>query len=164
MRTLYLLRHAKSSWKDATLPDFERPLKGRGRDAAEQMGRFLASKKVSVGALISSPSVRTRQTIDIVLSHVELGVEPQFDQRIYEASLSPLVQVLSEIPDDTKAAMLVGHNPGMEEMVAFLTRESRHMPTCALAKISIAGSSWKEAQRGAGKLEWFVTPKDLEDL
>lgn len=164
MRTLYLLRHAKSSWKDATLPDFERPLKGRGRDAAEQMGRFLASKKVTVGALISSPSVRTRQTIDIIMRHVELGAEPQFDQRIYEASLSALVQVLSEIPDDTKAAMLVGHNPGMEEMVAFLTRESRHMPTCALAKISIAGSSWKEAQRGAGKLEWFVTPKDLEDL
>ncbi len=164
MRTLYLLRQAKSSWKDATLPDFERPLKGRGRDAAEQMGRFLATKKVTVGALISSPSVRTRQTIDIVLRHVELGAEPQFDQRIYEASLSALVQVLSEIPDDTKAAMLVGHNPGMEEMLAFLTRESRHMPTCALAKISIAGSSWKEAQRGAGKLEWFVTPKDIEDL
>jgi phosphohistidine phosphatase len=146
------------------LPDFERPLKGRGRDAAEQMGRFLASKKVNVGALISSPSVRTRQTIDVVLRHVELGVEPQFDQRIYEASLSALVQVLTEISDDTKAAMLVGHNPGMEEMLAFLTRESRHMPTCALAKISIAGSSWKEAQRGAGKLEWFVTPKDLDDL
>jgi phosphohistidine phosphatase len=164
MRTLYLLRHAKSSWKDASLADFERPLKGRGRDAAEQMGRFLASKKVTVGALISSPSVRTRQTIDIVLSQVELGVEPQFDQRIYEASLSTLVQIVSEIPDDTKAAMLVGHNPGMEEMLAFLTRESRHMPTCTLAKISIAGSSWKEAQRGAGKLEWFVTPKDLEDL
>ena len=164
MRTLYLLRHAKSSWKDASLADFERPLKGRGRDAAEQMGRFLASKKVTVGALISSPSVRTRQTIDNVLRHVQLGVEPQFDQRIYEASLSTLVQVLSEIPDDAKAAMLVGHNPGMEEMLAFLTRESRHMPTCALAKISIGGSSWKEAQRGDGKLEWFVTPKDLEDL
>ena len=164
MRTLYLLRHAKSSWKDASLADFERPLKGRGRDAAEQMGRFLASKKVTVGALISSPSVRTRQTIDLVQREVQLGVEPQFDQRIYEASLSTLVQVLSEIPDDKKAAMLVGHNPGMEEMLAFLTRESRHMPTCALAKISIDGSSWKEAGRGAGKLEWFVTPKDLEDL
>ena len=164
MRTLYLLRHAKSSWKDASLADFERPLKGRGRDAAEQMGRFLASKKVTVGALISSPSVRTRQTIDIVLRGVQLGVEPQFDQRIYEASLTTLVQILLEIPDDQKAVMLVGHNPGMEELLAFLTREARHMPTCALAKISVEGSSWKEAGRGAGKLEWFVTPKDLEDL
>jgi phosphohistidine phosphatase len=164
MRTLYLLRHAKSSWKDASLADFERPLKSRGKDAAGQMGRFLASKKVTVGALISSPSVRTRQTIDIVLRHVQLGVEPQFDQRIYEASLTTLVQVLLETPDDQKAAMLVGHNPGMEELLAFLTRESRHMPTCALAKISVDGSSWKEAGRGSGKLEWFVTPKDLDDL
>ena len=164
MRTLYLIRHAKSSWKDATLPDFERPLKRRGREAAEQMGRFLGSKKVTVGALISSPSVRTRQTIDIVMREVHLGVEPQFDQRIYEASLTTLVQVLLEIPDDRKAAMLVGHNPGMEELLAFLTREARHMPTCALAKISVDGSSWKEAGRGAGKLEWFVTPKDLDDL
>ena len=163
MKTLYLLRHAKSSWKDASLADFERPLKGRGREAAEEMGRFLASKKVNISVLISSPSVRTRETIDIVLGHARLEVEPLFDQRIYEASLTTLVQVVSEIPGDKKTAMLVGHNPGMEELLAFLTHESRHMPTCALARISLEGVSWKEAGRGAGKLEWFVTPKDLAD-
>jgi phosphohistidine phosphatase len=162
MRTLYLLRHAKSSWKDASLADFERPLKGRGREAAEAMGRFLHSKKINLGILISSPSIRTRQTVEIVLQKGKLGVEPQFDQRIYEASLSTLVQVVSEIPDDTKAAMLVGHNPGMEELFAFLTRESRHMPTCALARISLE-SSWKEAGRSSGELEWYVTPKDLDE-
>src|SRR5687768_9535605 len=132
MRTLYLLRHAKSSWKDASLADFERPLKRRGREAAEAMGNFLASKKVNLSILISSPSIRTRQTVEIVLRHAKLGVEPQFDQRIYEATLSTLVQVVSEIPDEKKTVMLVGHNPGMEEMLAFLTRESRHMPTGAL--------------------------------
>ena len=162
MRTLYLLRHAKSSWKDDSLADFERPLKGRGREAAEAMGRFLASKKVNLSILISSPSIRTRQTIDIVQKHAKLGVEPQFDQRIYEASLATLVQVVSEIPDDNKAAMLVGHNPGMEELLAFLTREHRHVPTGALARISLE-SSWKEVGRSSGKLEWFVTPKDLVD-
>jgi phosphohistidine phosphatase len=114
MRTLYLLRHAKSSWKDASLADFERPLKGRGREAAEQMGLFLASKKVNLSALIVSPSVRTRQTVDIVLRHASLGIEPQFDQRIYEASLSTLVRLVSEIEDDKQSAMLVGHTPGME--------------------------------------------------
>jgi phosphohistidine phosphatase len=77
MRTLYLLRHAKSSWKDASLADFERPLKGRGREAAEAMGRFLHSKKINLGILISSPSIRTRQTVDIVLRKGKLGVEPQ---------------------------------------------------------------------------------------
>jgi phosphohistidine phosphatase len=163
MRTLYLLRHAKSSWKDASLADFERPLKGRGRDAAEAMGRFLASKKISISVLISSPSVRTRETVDILLKHARLQVEPLFDQRIYEASLATLVQVVSEIPGDKKTAMLVGHNPGMEELLAFLTHEARHMPTCALARISLDGVSWKEVGRGAGKLEWFVTPKDLAD-
>ena len=163
MRTLYLLRHAKSSWKDASLPDFERPLKKKGRAAAEQMGLFLASKKVDISALIVSPAVRTRQTTDIVLRHASLAVEPQFDQRIYEASLATLVQIVSEIDVANQGAMLVGHNPGMEELLAFLTREARHMPTCALARIGFDGASWKEVGRGMGKLEWFVTPKDLPD-
>ena len=145
------------------MADFERPLKGRGRDAAEGMGRFLASKKITIATLISSPSVRTRETIDLVLRHGRLHVEPLFDQRIYEASLSTLVQVVSEIPADKKTAMIVGHNPGMEELLAFLTHETRHMPTCALARISLDGVSWKEMGRGTGKLEWFVTPKDLAD-
>jgi phosphohistidine phosphatase len=162
MKTLYLLRHAKSSWKDSSLADFERPLKGRGRDAAEQMGRFLASKKVNISTLISSPSVRTRETVEIVLRHARLPVEPLFDQRIYEASLATLLQIVSEIPADTKTAMLVGHNPGMEELSAFLTHETRHMPTCALARVSL-DVSWKEVGRGIGKLDWFVTPKDLPD-
>jgi len=163
MRTLYLLRHAKSSWKDASLADFDRPLKGRGREAAELMGRFLGSKKTGVSVLVSSPSVRTTQTVEILLRHASLAVEPEFDRRIYEASLSALVQVAREIPNETKAAMLVGHNPGMEELLAFLTHENRHMPTCALAKIRIDGASWSELGRGAGELEWFVTPKDLPE-
>ena len=145
------------------MADFERPLKGRGRDAAEAMGRFLASKKISISMLISSPSVRTRETVDILLKHARLQVEPLFDQRIYEASLATLVQVVSEIPGDKKTAMLVGHNPGLEELLAFLAHETRHMPTCALARISLDGVSWKEVGRGTGKLEWFVTPKDLAD-
>ncbi len=76
--------------------------------------------------------------------------------------MSTLVQIVSEIPDDKKTAMLVGHNPGMEELLALLTREHRHMPTGALARISLE-SSWKEVGRASGKLEWFVTPKDLVD-
>jgi len=163
MRTLYLLRHAKSSWKDASLADFDRPLKARGREAAEGMGRFLATKKTGISVIISSPSVRTRQTVELVVRHASLDVEPEFDRRIYEASLSALVQVAREIPNDTKAAMLVGHNPGIEELLAFLTQENRHMPTCALAKIRVDGASWSEVGRGTGKLEWFVTPKDLPE-
>ena len=145
------------------MSDFERPLKERGREAAEQMGLFLASKKATVSELIVSPAVRTRQTIEIVLRNAPLGIEPQFDRRIYEASLTTLVEVVSEITDDKQSAMLVGHNPGMEEMLAFLTHETRHMPTGALARITLDCASWNEAGRGAGKLDWFVVPKDLPD-
>jgi len=145
------------------LSDFERPLKERGREAAEQMGLFLAAKEVAVSALIVSPAVRTRQTIEILLRHARLGAEPQFDQRVYEASLSTLTQVISEIEDEKQSAMLVGHNPGMEEMLAFLTRETRHMPTAALARISLDCASWKEVGRGTGKLDWFVTPRELPE-
>ena len=161
MRILYLLRHAKSSWTDASLADFERPLKDRGREAAEQIGRFLAERKADISLLVSSPSVRTRQTVDIVLRNASLAVQPLFDERIYEASLNTLVRVVTELPDDQKTALLVGHNPGMEELLAFLAYETRQMPTCALAKINLECSSWREVGRGSGRLDWFVTPKDL---
>jgi len=92
-----------------------------------------------------------------------LGAEPQFDQRIYDASLSTLVQVVAEIEDEKQSAMLVGHNPGMEEMLALLTRETRHMPTAALARITLDCASWKEVGRGTGKLDWFVTPRELPE-
>ena len=159
-RILYLLRHAKSSWKDDSLKDFDRPLKGRGRAAAEQMGKRLASEKLQDAVLICSPAVRTRETAQIVLKHSRLRMDQRFDERIYEASLRDLVQVVSEIPDDKPTAMMIGHNPGFEELLAFLTGEARHMPTCALAKIKLDVASWKNVRAGEGSLELFVTPKD----
>ena len=163
MRILYLLRHAKSSWNDASLRDFDRPLKKRGREAAEQIGRRLAAEKVSNPAVICSPAVRTRQTAEIFLKSAKLLVEPRFDERIYEASLRELVQVVSEIPDDKEVAIMIGHNPGFEELLAFLSGEHRRMPTCALAKIKFGDVSWKDVKAGEGSIELFIAPKELED-
>lgn len=164
LRTLYLLRHAKSSWKDDSLADFDRPLKGRGRDAAEQLGKRLASEKLKDGVLICSPAVRTRETADIVLKHSRLRMDQRFDERIYEASLRDLLQVVAEIPDDRQTAMMIGHNPGFEELLAFLTGQARRMPTCALAKIKLEVASWKDVRAREGSLESFITPKGmLED-
>ena len=162
-RILYLLRHAKSSWKDDSLADFDRPLKGRGREAAEQMGNRLASEKLQDAVLICSPAVRTRQTAKLVLKHSRLHMDQRFDERIYEASLRDLCQVISEIPDDRQTAMLIGHNPGFEELLAFLTGEARLMPTCALAKIKLEVASWKDARAGEGSLDSFITPKSLPE-
>ena len=158
-RTLYLLRHAKSSWKDDSLKDFDRPLKGRGRDAAQQMGKSLASEKLQDAVLICSPAARTRETAQIVLKHSGLRMDQRFDERIYEASLRDLLRVVSEIPDDKQTVMMIGHNPGFEELLAFLTGEARRMPTCALAKIKLDVASWKDARAGEGNLKLFITPK-----
>jgi len=162
-RTLYLLRHAKSSWKDDSLRDFDRPLKERGRDAAKQIGKRLAAEKPQPELVVCSPAVRTRETADIVLKHAHLKVDLNFDERIYEASLRDLLQVVADIPDGKQVAMMIGHNPGFEELVAFLSGEHRRMPTCGLAKIRLEVASWKDVRAGEGTLEWFIAPKELAE-
>ena len=163
MKTLYLLRHAKSSWNDSSLRDFDRPLSDRGREAAERIGKRLASEKLHAPLLLCSPALRTRETAEIVLKSSKLRAEERFDKRIYEASLRDLTQVISDIPDDKQLAILIGHNPGFEELLAFLTGEHRRMPTCALAKIRFDVASWGEVRTGEGDLEWFITPKELPE-
>ena len=144
------------------MSDFERPLKRRGREAAQLVGERLAQEKLKNPVLICSPAVRTRETAELVLKSSKLRVEERWDERIYEASLRDLLQVVSEIPDDKKVAILIGHNPGFEELLAFLTGESRRMPTAALAKIEFE-VSWKDIEAGSGKLDWFTTPKELAE-
>lgn len=165
MRTLYLLRHAKSSWKDDSLSDFDRPLKGRGRKAAEQIGQVLVEEKLLSTAqsplVISSPAVRARETTELVLESSGLKLKPRFDERIYEADVRTLLQVVHAIPDESDTALLVGHNPGFENLLAYFTGDMRHMPTAALAKIEFDVKTWKKVSEGAGRLEWFVTPKEL---
>ena len=163
MRTLYLLRHAKSSWKDLTLPDFDRPLKDRGRKAAKRIGKYLAAEKLNDPLVVCSPAVRTRETAEIVLKHAHLQVEVRYEERIYEASLRDLVHLVSEIPDDKHLVILIGHNPGFEELLAYLTGEGRRMPTCALGKIKFDVGSWKDIKEDQGALGWFVTPRELEE-
>jgi phosphohistidine phosphatase len=163
MRTLYLLRHAKSSWKDDSLRDFDRPLKRRGREAAEQIGKILKAEKPKSLLLISSPAARARETTNLVLQSAGLKHEPRFDERIYEADVRTLLEVVESIPDKTTTAMLVGHNPGFENLLSYLTGDDRHMPTAALAKIEFEAESWSEVYEGSGTLASFVTPKDLAD-
>ena len=143
--------------------DFDRPLKKRGREAAERIGRRLAAEKLSKPAVICSPAVRTRETAKLVLKGAKLQVELHFDERIYEASLRELIQVVSDIPDESNVAIMIGHNPGFEELLTFLSGEHRRMPTCALAKIKFGDVSWKNVRAGEGSLEWFIAPKELPE-
>ncbi|MBV9957619.1 MAG: histidine phosphatase family protein [Acidobacteria bacterium] len=161
MKTLLLLRHAKSSWDDSGLKDFERPLNNRGLQAAPAIGRFLRQQKLQPHLILSSPAERARQTASLVTETARLTADLRYDERIYEASLERLMEVLAQIEDAAEVVMLVGHNPGLEELLEHLTGEAQRMPTAALASISLELDKWGKVREHAGRLEWLVKPKDL---
>jgi len=162
MRTLYLLRHAKSSWNDETLSDFDRPLKKRGKEASKLVGQLIRKEMLSDLLVVSSPAQRTRETTKIVLKNASLDPEVRFDPQIYEAELAGLLEVLGRIESDRECVMIVGHNPGMENLLRLLTGASREMPTAALAKIKLNTESWKSLSGSEGHLEWLKTPEHDE--
>src|SRR5262245_55920191 len=142
MNSLFLLRHAKSSWKDKTLADFDRPLNPRGRRTTKTLSAFFASQKVRPDLIISSCAVRARETIESILHLTKLHTELRFDERIYEASAERLFEVVSQIEKAVRSVVIIGHNPSLEELLTFLTGRSETMPTGALAKISFKNSTW----------------------
>ncbi len=162
MKTLLVLRHAKSSWKDSGVADFERPLNARGRRASDLIGRFIRKKKLNPDLVLSSNATRARETIGLVLESARLIVELRYDERLYLASADRLAEIISQIEDDRSQVMLVGHNPGMEELLPRLTGVVGRMPTGALAKIVLQVDRWTEvSDTRSGGLEWLVKPKDL---
>lgn len=161
MKTIHLLRHAKSSWKDPGQTDFERPLNGRGREAAPLVGQFMLKQKIRPELILSSPAERARQTAALVIQSAKLNAELRFDERIYEASAARLLEVVSQIDETVGVALLVGHNPGMEDLLRVLTGESQTMPTAALARILLDVEKWSKVREGTGRLEWLVRAKEL---
>ena len=164
MKILLLLRHAKSSWKDESLSDFDRPLNERGKKAAQAIGRYIRKQKIMPDLVLSSPAVRARETTGIITSTAKLTAEIRYDQRIYEADPPRLVQVLSQIENNFCSVLLVGHNPGIEELISLLTGSSQHMPTAALAKIRLEGADdWSEISQAKAILELTIKPKDITE-
>ena len=164
MRNLYLLRHAKSSWKDESLADFERPLNGKGKKACETIGKFILSNEIEFDLIIGSTAVRARDTIELVKQTAKLRNQVRFDERIYEASAERLLEVASQIESDRKRVLLVGHNPGFAELLELLTGATHRCPTATLAKINLKISKWSESVEGKASLEWIVTPKELGEV
>ena len=162
MKTLYLLRHAKSSWKDDNLHDIERPLKKRGQKAAETIGGFLKKEKIVPDLVLSSTAARARQTTDIVMEAAKLETDMRFDERIYEAGPRQLLEVVRKIEKGKKAVLLVGHNPGLEEFLELLTGTAKTMPTATLSKIVLKASTWAGVGAKNGTLEWILRPKRVE--
>lgn len=161
MKKLLLLRHAKSSWGDASLADFDRPLNGRGERAAPLMGRMLRQHALHPDVVISSPAIRAKQTTQLVVNEAQISAIVQYDARIYEASPGTLLEIVSELPVQAACVLLVGHNPGLENLLFHLTGEMRHMATACLAVTRFEMDDWQQVGSLPGQLELFLKPKDI---
>ena len=160
MKRLYVLRHAKSSWDEAGLSDFERPLNDRGMRTAPAMGQYMTQNNFIPDVIISSPAVRARSTAELVKKGGGLKADINLDDRIYEASPQTLLYAVWELDDKFDSAMIVGHNPGMEGFIRLLTGKEEKMPTAALAEIYLRVDSWSSIEPGRGKLKTVIRPKD----
>lgn len=163
MKTLYILRHAKSDWGTGE-KDFDRPLNERGRKAAKAMGAELRKRKIEPDLVLSSPATRAKQTLE----RVQGGYGDKFsvteERRIYMANADELLDVIRQAPDHAKRLMIVGHNPGLHELVVELCGERAEIdgfPTGALAEIEFKAKSWREIGWGDGKLKQLLKPRDL---
>ena len=167
MKTLTLLRHAKSGWDDPSLTDFERPLNARGREAARAMGRALRELGLGWDRILASPAARVTETIDgLAESYGPLA--PLYDERVYLASPDTLLALVHATADDHSSLLIVGHNPGMERLALRLSgagvlhdQIAEKYPTGALAEIALPIARWRDAGQGTGTLQRFLRPRDL---
>jgi phosphohistidine phosphatase len=165
-RHIYLLRHAKSSWVDGDLDDHERPLSPRGEQTARQMATHLRLEAVEPDLVLCSTAERARQT----LAALSLGREALYEDEIYGATAVGLLARLHRIPEPIGSAMLIGHNPGFQELAVSLAgkgdpvlvaRVREKLPTCALVKLAFQGP-WASLAESEATLEALVVPRDLE--
>jgi len=170
MITLSLLRHAKSNWDDPALKDFDRPLSRRGETAAPRMGAYMAAQRLAPDLVLSSPAVRARQTLDLVLPSLPGGLTVVYEDSLYLAAPSVLLGRIRRIEAEVRHVMIVGHDPGMHSLALELSGSGEagklqalavKFPTAGLAVISFKARDWSKVGPGKGRLEQFVTPKTL---
>jgi phosphohistidine phosphatase len=165
MKTLFLMRHAKSSWKESNIPDHDRPLNRRGKHDAPLMGKLLRDQKMNLDLIISSTALRAETTANLIAKAVRYKGKIILDKSIYNAEPMDLMTLLSNSSDEYNSILLVGHNPTMEETVQMITNSPElTMATCAVAHLTLSIDTWtdlKEKQTFSSKLENFWTPKEL---
>ena len=162
MKNLFLLRHAKSSWDNAALVDFDRPLSKRGISNAILLSKYIQRNSISFDLVLSSPSERTQSTLDLVLNSLDPIPTTSLKESIYHASASSLSQLIKEQDDEINNLLIIGHNPGLHILTETLTNESIvKFPTCAFVKITNF-NQWKDLDAGILNLELLITPTELK--
>jgi phosphohistidine phosphatase len=163
MKSLLLLRHAKSSWKHPELADHDRPLNKRGKRDAPRMGRLVRDEDLVPELILSSSALRARETALAVAAACDHACELRVLRELYLAEPEDHALLLQSLPDAVDSAMLVGHNPGMEELVEALGGEHETMPTAALAWIDLPIDRWPELRLdGSGRLRALWLPRKLD--
>ncbi len=167
-RRLYLLRHAKSSWKDERLADHDRPLAGRGRRAAKAIGRHLREQGVDPELVLCSSARRARETLEGVEASLGRGAI-RIEPGLYGASPAELLALINGIVASIRSVMVIGHNPALEQLALLLARRGSTVqeleakfPTGALATLAFRGSGWAALDHGTADLIGFIRPRDLE--
>jgi phosphohistidine phosphatase len=144
MKTLILMRHAKSSWKDHDLSDFERPLKKRGKKDAQMMAKVLVDKELLPQKLLASSAKRARRTAEIIIEETKADFPVEYLDQLYMAEVSVFFDLLNAVPDELERVMIIGHNPSLESLVQMLSSQIESLPAGAAALISVPIKSWKE--------------------
>ena len=171
MKSLTLLRHAKSAWDDAVTRDIERPLNARGRKAARLIGEAMRVAGLRFDKILASPATRVVETLDDVAHGYGGKLDVGFDDDIYLASAESLLDRVRETDDTVGSLLVVGHNPGLERLALLLSGKSdrklrsslgEKYPTAALAQIELPVEHWQDVVEGRGQLVRFVRPRDLD--
>jgi phosphohistidine phosphatase len=170
MKTLALLRHAKSSWDDQKLADFDRPLNDRGRKAAALMGAELRRRGLTFDLAIASPAQRVTETLDIVQKGLGAPLNVRWEPAVYESTPATLLDLIKATDDRIESLLLVGHNPTMQALALMLARKddpareriAEGYPTAALLLIEFPAENWNSVQPGSGRIRAFLKPRELE--
>ncbi|MEG3124958.1 SixA phosphatase family protein [Sphingomonas sp. GB1N7] len=171
MKTLTLLRHAKSGWDDKVVRDVDRPLNGKGKRAAACVGQHWRDLRLGFDHVVASPAVRVHETIaELAVGYGETIV-PVVDRRIYLASAVTLIDVIHELPEGADRVLMIGHNPGLEDLVLMLVPDKasdalrdtveEKFPTASTAELTFEGA-WADVAQNMATLTRFIRPRDLD--
>jgi phosphohistidine phosphatase len=165
---LFLLRHAKSSWDDPEIDDHDRPLAPRGRRAAARIADYATKRAIRPDLILCSSAMRARQTLERIAPSLGGDAEIHIERSLYGATEDRLLERLQALPDEVHSVMMIGHNPGVQDLALLLAREGplrstlgHKFPTAGLATLAFGGVGWKDLDTESGELVDFVAPRGL---
>ncbi len=163
MKRLYLLRHAKSSWENIQLKDFDRPLANRGEADIPRMVRFFNDHFSVPDKIIASPATRTTATASAFAEGISYHGQIEFISDIYEAHHLNLVEIVQNLPENAQSTLMVGHNPGVTNLAAYLSTGfiTENIPTCGLVVLDFNSQYWHNISEAQGRLVRYMYPKGI---